>query len=129
MGNAGGRIMLKDGTDVGEANDAGREFARAIARMHSMLANCDAELAGLSDAASEHGQASEAFQTALRRLDKCRHHRDAQTSVIESQCGGSQDSFKACVAAHSAEQAQHCLSHIHTFLDCAMQALDKNNDK
>ena len=62
------KITLHDGTDVGEATEAGAAFAKAIARMHCIFKDCDDEFRQLSAAVNTHGKESEQFKAAAKRL-------------------------------------------------------------
>ena len=117
------KIVLADGTDVGVASEDGKAFAEAIQRMHSILHDCDDELLGISDAANTHGQQSEQFASAFRRLEACQRRRANLLRCIEADCGPSQDDFRACCQEKG--EGPQCLPVLHKFLDCAERAVAK----
>ena len=123
MGNtaSSGDIVLKDGTQVA----GGEAFAKAIARMHCIFKDCDAEFASLSEAANVHGRQSEQYIAAASRLEACQRRRTEQFHMIEARCGAAQGGYGLCVRENGAERAHECLPKLQSFLDCAERALDE----
>jgi hypothetical protein len=125
MGNAAAaprNIVLDDGTVVGAASESGEAFAKAVARMHCIFRDCDAELAAVSDAINTAGKKSEAFTAAAQRLQACQRRRHSQLDIIESSCGTSQEAYRLCVQERGGREHM-CLPVLHSFLDCAERAL------
>ena len=118
------QCVLEDGTVVGQNDESGQAFARAIRRMHAVVPMCDQEMADIS-AAMQHGRASAEYKDAAQRFTRCQERRIAVTSAIETHCGGSQETFKDCVAERGEQQAQACLPLLNAFIACATRAVNE----
>lgn len=129
MGNAPSRkLVLDDGTDVGDSSDQGKAYAKAIERMHCILKGCDDEFMAVSDTANANGRASAEFKAAAQRLAACQQRRHDEFSTIESICGPAQGAFKLCVQDAAKGREHECLPVLHAFLDCSERALhDKSS--
>ena len=109
-------------------SEEAKAFAKAIQRMHNIFRACDAEFRDLSEAANEHGRKSEQCKEAALRLQACQQRRTREFSLIEASCGPAQEAYRLCVEqtrGTTADAEYQCLPVLHTFIDCAERALQK----
>ena len=128
VGNAKNKkLVLSDGTDVGEANAAGEAFAQSVRRMHCIFPSCDDEFRDLSSAINLHGRQSEQVKAAALKLDACQKRRTRQFTTMESRCGPAQEAYRLCIQeqakAGNSGREHECLPVLNSFLDCAERAL------
>uniref|UniRef100_A0A7S0IP74 IMS import disulfide relay-system CHCH-CHCH-like Cx9C domain-containing protein n=1 Tax=Calcidiscus leptoporus TaxID=127549 RepID=A0A7S0IP74_9EUKA len=128
MGNATSqKVVLGDGTIVGDSAEGAQAFGQAISRMHRIFRDCDGEFRRVSDAVNSHGRKSEQFAAAAEQLHACQRRREKQMAFIETRCGPAQGAFRICIEGiheNGAGDERQCLPVLHTFLDCAERALD-----
>ena len=112
------------GNAISDAS-AGRAYAEACARMHTLHPNCEEEFRDLSEAVNAHGRSSAVCTAAAAKLRACNLRRDARFDAMTARCGPAQEAFRVC--AQRAKEAGHheatCLPVLHSFLDCAERAL------
>ena len=121
------RLVLPDGTLVGEQSEESAAFATAIQRMHHMFRDCDKEFVALSEAINEHGRNSAAFSAAAQQLKACQQRRTDEFGCIEARCGPAQEAYRQCIQqlqeSGKGHEEQQCLPVLHAFLDCSERAL------
>ena len=127
--NSSTPIVLDDGTHIGSASEANQAFAKAIHRMHCIFKGCDDEFQELSGALNDHGKQSEHYEAAGRRLQACQQRRTRQFTDIEAHCGPAQEAYRICTQREENRNGQEyrCLPVLHSYLDCAEQALHKQS--